>query len=118
MSAALIPPVYLAPLGLPLYWGNDVTGEMPAAVRAYHGEVLGEGPMTLRQLELVCAYCVHHIGAPCWLEKHPSLTLGIGLTDEYCAAIAGLRAQARGLKMVADIGAYIAAAMELGLDPL
>jgi len=108
----LIPPVYREPGGLPLYWGDEATGTLTAAVRAYYDECLEEGKMTPEQLVYVRAYLVHHINAPVWLEKNPYADLEVALK------IGELRHRAPLLQSAADISAYVHDAMELALDPL
>lgn len=109
MSDPLIPPIYRMPLGLPLYWGDEMTGELRGAVLAYLNPT--SGSPTPRQLELLRAYILHHIHAPCWLANPHA-------TPEYCAQIGALQQQAAEIRTVDDVHAYIEAALDLGLDPL
>jgi len=111
MSEILIPPIYRPTLGLPLYWGDEVTGELKAAVMAYYNEALGKCTITDRQFELLRQYLIHHINAPCWMAN-PSAD------EEQRAQIEELRRMAGRIKTPGDIATYIDEAMDLGLDPL
>ena len=96
-------------MGWPLNWSDDVTGTLPAAVRAYL-----EGALTPEQFTYVCAYLVHHINAPCWLEKFPGPTPDL----DYAMQIGALRKRAQALESVEDVAIYIHDALTLGIDPL
>lgn len=95
--------------GMPLYWEDDITGTLPAAVRAYF-----EGTMTDDQVALVIAYIQHHIHAPCWIDT----SLFGDLDEEIATQIRTLQQQSLTLKTATDINLYIQAALALALDPL
>lgn len=94
--------------GMPLYWGDDVSGVMLAAVRAYHDQ-----QPTPEQLRMVIAYIQHHIHAPCWLESSP-----FNVNEEAEATIRALRERSLTLASVVDVNEYIHEAIGIGLDPL
>lgn len=99
-----MPEFYVPPYGTPLYWRDEVSGVLPAAVDAYFSFVLGEGPEpTAEQLSLLLDYIRYHINAPCWGDVMGKLEL--------------LREQARALATVDDIRKYINSSLEIGLDP-
>ena len=109
-----IPNFYRAPLGLPLNWRDDVTGQLPAAVTAYLNNRIDGKPITDGQVALVCEYMVHHINAPCWLAN----TIDEEADAMQLEAITELRREAAAAKTVEDIAAYIHHALDWGLDPL
>jgi len=41
-----MPSFYKDPLGLPFYWEDDITGELPAAIRAYLDHAVDGKPFT------------------------------------------------------------------------
>jgi hypothetical protein len=94
--------------GMPLYWRDDVTGRLPAAVMAY----LNHKP-TPEQLGLVIKYIQHHIHAPCFLEKSP-----FEVIDELAEEIRALRALSLELKTIQDVNQYIHRALAWALDPI
>jgi len=98
-------PAYRPPLGLPAYWGDDVSGVLPALVMAYHAAVLGEGPpLTPAQLALLREYLAYVIHAPCWRGND--------------TAIARLRRDIGRAQTIAAIDDWIAACLDVGIDPL
>ena len=111
------------PLGQPLYWGDEVSGRLPAAVRHYFdfccghapdatAADLGIAPLTPDELKLLCDYCVHFIHAPCWennLIAHDC--------EDMLADLLQLRARAKTLASVESIRRWNSECVELGLDP-
>lgn len=106
MPETRMPLVYKLPLGLPFYWRDEVSGELPAAVNAYLDCRIDQKPFTLAQAELVRDYLIHWINAPCW--EHP----------EFAQDLAKLREKVKTLNTADEIGAWIWEALEIGLDPL
>lgn len=105
-----IPTIYRPPMGLPLYWRDEVSGVLPAAVTKYLNHVaFGAARPDAAELELLWDYIAHHINAPCW--------------DETCAGcydseLKELRALAAKRGGILELHAYEAKAMDIALDPL
>lgn len=100
------PTTYLAPRGTPLYWRDEMSGVLPAAIWAYIAHVAE--PLTApapapEQLGLVIAYLRYVIAAPCWKGDRE---------------LAALRAGAGKLATLRDVRAWIGRAVKLGIDPL
>ena len=108
-ARGLMPDYYVQPHDMPLYWGDELTGELPAAVQAYYAKYLDpDAPaMTERQLHLVISYLQNNIKAPCWLDVRGSKV-----------TLAQLREQSKRLTDRASIDAFLEACQELALDPL
>lgn len=109
MSASFIPHIYRPPHGLPLYWGDEMTGELPRAVRGYFDFVLGTGPeLTERQFIILKDYLDHFIFAPCWTR-----------TCQECfeEELAELRRTVKLIGSVKDIQQWNHQAMGIALDP-
>lgn len=109
-----IAPTYLPPLGTPLYWRDELSGELHDAIHAFVGYGADKRNLpTFKQVVLTVAYLKYVIDAPCWR--------GDTMLD-------GLRAQAEELvssKKCAVIGewcdeinAWIMKCLEIGIDPL
>lgn len=99
-----IPDVYDRPLGLPLYWMDEQSGKLRAAVRDYFSWVIGEAdePKT-GTTELLRQYLEHFVNAPCWRG--------------HAAELARLRAKVKGIKTCGDIRGWLGEALNIGLDP-
>lgn len=103
-----MPRMYEPPLGTHLYWRAETSGVLSVALWAYilHGAEPDTYPApTPEQLQLAISYLRYVIGAPCW-------------TDGGSGALATLREQAATLATVAEVDAWIAACVEIGIDPL
>jgi hypothetical protein len=95
--------VYCPPLGLPLNWRNETSGELSAAVDRYYGFRIGEGTApTPAQITVMIDYIRHHINAPCWAVN---------------GEVESLKEQAANLQSVEDINTYIRQARAISLDP-
>src|SRR5581483_8856908 len=102
-----MPNVYRSPIGGPLRWQDDVTGVLPAAVKAFIDEGLGRAKCAPEQIELVRDYCEYYINAPCWQ------------TESMETAFENLRARIKRQPISAqDLGTWITDCLEVGLDPL
>lgn len=103
-----IPPFYIGPMGLPLYWRNDMSGVLPKAVRAFidHGADRRQPAPSAEQVKVLIIYLQHFIAAPCW-----------DLTVEFAAETAELRRRVRLLDSLTGIMAWLDSAMAIGLDP-
>lgn len=95
--------------GTPLNWQDDVSGQMQEIVMSYL-----EQRATPEQLHRLIAYLQYHIHAPCWLESNPFGEVG----EEMATEIRALRRRSLTLKTMADVNAYIHAALEIAIDPL
>jgi hypothetical protein len=95
----------------PLYWGNDVTGILPAAVKAFYAEALGEKVALRWQVKLVRDYLDYYINAPCW-DNNPHADA------EYRVTFAALREEIKTLENVEGINQWIEQCIEIGIDPL
>lgn len=98
-----IPNVYRPPLGLPLNWKDETSGELPSAVFKYFSsEHLFES-----EISLIVEYCQHYINAPCW-----------DATGGFPTELAALRLSATTISTVGDINQWINACLEIAIDPL
>jgi hypothetical protein len=68
-------PPYTQPRGLPAYWMDDQSGELPRAMAAYLDK---PGSMSPEQFELVKAWVIYAVKAPAWKwranQREESLT--------------------------------------------
>lgn len=111
MAMNFMPNFYRPPMGIPLYWRDEMTGELPTAVNTYFKACAGEKvTLTQRQLDIIANYLQHYIGAPCWTKTMEGDEAMFGDYKE-------LIARAHTLASVESIKRWIADAMELGLDP-
>jgi hypothetical protein len=112
----LIPQFYGTPMQTPLYWRDEITGELPAAIIHYFdfcqghcpdetAEDLGIKPLSQRELDLICSYARHFINAPCW-ENNLVLS-----------ELKELRERAKTLASVESIRRWNEECMDLGWDP-
>lgn len=98
-----MPTEYVQPLGTPLYWSDEVTGVLPAAVLnfiSHCAEPDIHSPPTADHLALVIGYLRYYINAPCWV------------------GVQGLRDQAAKMTTAGEIGAWLNDCVRMGLDPL
>lgn len=93
---------YVPPYGTPLYWGNEQSGQLPAAVVAFLAEATGDGTCSEEQRRLVVEYLRYVIGAPCWQGEQ----------------IESLRERATHLQATQDIQQWIMDCLNEGIDPL
>lgn len=97
-------------LELPLYWRDDVTGMLIAAVDSYLAYRVDKGPApNPQQTELLRNYCEHYINAPAWTTT---------CRDAFDEELARLRDRIRDLRSADEIAAWIVDCMDIGLDPL
>src|ERR1051325_6837163 len=101
--------VYLPPTGGPLYWRNEESGMLRAAVEAYLSNRVDSNPISPAEVDLVAEYVRHWINAPCWQD---------GADPELRSELQQLRETAKPLRNADDIDAWIHAALDLGIDPL
>lgn len=104
MSA--IPQFYRPPFGLPLYWGDEQSGELRAAVTRYFEFATGAtGEPTDNQVALLRDYLEHFINAPCW-EPTP-----------FKEELAALRKSVKEISTAQQIREWNDQAMKIALDP-
>ncbi len=97
-----IPDVYCPPLGLPLNWRNETSGELPRVVFKFFSSQC----LATNEIALVAEYCRHYINAPCW-----------DATGEFPDELAALRQSADSISSVRDINQWINACLEIAIDP-
>ena len=99
--------------GLPLYWGDEQTGELPAAVRHYIGLAAGldETPLTAAEVELLADFCVYFIHAPCWEFDCD------GAPSPYLSLVQALREKAKTLTSYEAMREWNSEAAEIAIDP-
>ncbi|MEH1849280.1 MAG: hypothetical protein V7L25_31000 [Nostoc sp.] len=97
-----IPNVYCPPLGLPLNWRNETSGELPRVVSKYFSSQY----LNTNEITLLAEYCRHYINAPCW-----------DATGGFPTETAALRQSATTISTVADVDQWIDACLEIAIDP-
>ena len=102
----VIPAVYLPPYGTPLYWGNEQSGVLQAAVLAFYDAAINKMPLATEHLALVRHYLAYVIHAPCWWDG-----------DEG-SELTALRAEVHRLSSVEEINRWIMRCLDVGIDPL
>jgi hypothetical protein len=108
-------PTFYNPLcgGMPLFWGDEQTGELPRAVRHYVKLAAGldETPLTEAEVTLLADYCVYFIHAPCWAMDFD------GGISPFLKEVQALREKAKTLTTYDAIRQWNAEASELAIDP-
>jgi hypothetical protein len=104
MSKFAMPAIYLEPFGTPLYWGDEQSGVLKEAIRAFYDSSLHKKPLAQEHLELVRHYLAYVIHAPCWLDDS--------------GVLAQLRREVNGLTSVEEMNAWLNKCLEIGVDPL
>lgn len=105
----VIPDYYSPQLGAPLYWRNEPSGLLAAAVMAMHAhgaDPKQPGP-SAEQLGMIARYAQYYINAPCWDIA----------SEVFATELAQLRAQAKAMKTLADVQAWIGQCLNIGVDP-
>lgn len=97
-----IPDIYRPPLGLPLNWQDETSGELRSAVFNF----FSRQKLPPEEISLVAEYCQHYINAPCWDATG-------GFQDE----LAELRQSANSLSTPNDINQWIDGCLEIAIDP-
>jgi hypothetical protein len=97
--------------GLPLNWRDEVTGILPAAIKAYLDHCVDGAQLDEAQLEIVRAFMEHYINAPCW-------NWAVEADEEMALELAGLRLDVAFLKTSEAVGAWISRCLDIGIDPL
>lgn len=97
-----IPQIYLPPVGGPLYWRNEQSGVLPAAVWAYLNHCATDS-----QLKLLSEYLEYYIHAPCW-----------DLPGGFLGELEELRQSSKTMRTEKEIHDWIFKALNVGIDPL
>lgn len=97
-----IPDIYCPPLGLPLNWRNETSGELPRVIFKYFSSQY----LITNEIALLAEYCRHYINAPCWDNNE-------GFTTE----LAALRETANSFSTVREISQWINHCIEIAIDP-
>ena len=97
------------PVGLPLYWRNETSGTVAAAVQAYLADQTGGLPISDEHIELLKTYLDQWISASCWDSDSDS---------ELLAELHSLRERVKLLKTADEIHWWLMDALDLGMDPL
>lgn len=103
---------YRSPLGLPLYWKDEQSGVLPAAIWAFiNHKVDSAEPPTVDQIKLIRDYLAYYINAPCWENNCEG-------NNEMADILIEARGMAGKIETAVDIDRFISKCMEIGLDPL
>jgi hypothetical protein len=87
---------------------DDVTGNLPQAVVAYHNRAAQL--MTNAELSLIIAYIQHYVHAPLWLNNIED--------EDFREEILNIQKASLDLKTIKDVESIIEACMDVGWDPL
>ncbi len=98
----------LYPNGGPLFWRNEESGELIAAVGAYLNNRIEGTPISPAQVDLMREYLRHWINAPCWKQDDPVIE----------SAFDRLKLSVYTLRNANDISQWLRRALDLGIDPL
>lgn len=107
-----MPAIYRPPMGLPLRWQDEQSGELSKAVWAYinHGAGKTKTPPTPEELATLKDYLAYYIKAPCWMANAQDP----GMEADLKAAILKIDL----VVTYEDIRDFIYACLHLGIDPL
>lgn len=102
-----IPYFYRPPQGLPLYWRDETSGTLSAAIVCYINFVTKKvsTPPTDEQIWLIRCYLEHFIMAPCWVDYGDN-------------SLNKLRETVKDVNSVEAIKCWLSKALEIALDPL
>ncbi|MBF6607040.1 MAG: hypothetical protein IVW53_15865 [Chloroflexi bacterium] len=106
-SPTTMPRVYRPPLGGPLRWQDDASGELPRVMLAFFER---RRKLTPAEIERVRDYGEYYIDAPMW-GCNPYVD------EEGRAYFARLRTQIKVARTVGDLDQWIHACLEIGIDP-
>src|SRR5215472_8185500 len=104
----MTPPIPLDDLRAPKYWRCETSGVLRPAVERY---LTRPRSLTERDVALMAAYLSQWIDSPVWMMNAEA-------SERSRAKIAELRIRARRIEGVNDIHAWLAAALNEGIDPL
>lgn len=102
-----IPHFYRPPQGLPLYWRDETSGQLSAAIFRYLNFVTQKAstPPTNEQIWLIRCYLEHFIMAPCWVDCGDN-------------SVSKLRETIKDVNSVEAIDDWLYKASEIALYPL
>lgn len=102
-----IPHFYRPLQGLPLYWRDETSGQLSAAIFRYLNFVTQKvsTPPTDEQIWLIRCYLEHFIMAPCWVDYGDN-------------SVSELRETVQDVNSVEAISNWLHKASEIALDPL
>jgi hypothetical protein len=114
-------PFYAPPFGTPLFWRDEATGVLPAAVKHFFDQCLGHcpnetaadlgiAPLSAAEIKLLADYLVYFIHTPCWENN-------ITDCEKMRADLMELRTRAMNLGSVEALRRWLEEALDLGLDP-
>jgi len=98
-----MPAAYMLPLGTPLYWMDETSGELRDAVMAYLNNRIDGTLITDEQITLVRTYLEYYVNAPCWKGE---------------SRLQALREKIRKADSAEKIDKWIQQALDIGMDPL
>lgn len=112
-----VPPIYRSPLGLPLRWQDDTSGELPTTMRKYFKFMCGDGPEPAAdERTLILDYLQHVLCAPCWNRSAQDCPeVGAELIR---LRLAISRDRAIKLRTWKQLDRWITRCLSLGIDPL
>lgn len=102
-----MPRVYRPPLGAPLRWQDDASGELPRIMLTFFEQ---KRELTPIEVERVRDYGEYYLDAPMW-DANPYID------EEGRAELAGLREQIKAAHTVGDVDRWIHACLAIGIDP-
>lgn len=97
------------PLGAPLYWVNEKSGVLKAAIGAFYAHILDGEPIKKRHVSLVRAYLIYVINAPCWMA---------GAGEDFASQVQSLKDGIQSADTPKLIDEWIEKCLEIGIDPL
>jgi hypothetical protein len=115
-----MPGYRVGPMGwlCPMHWHDEVSGQLPAAVKAYLDNRIHLKPVTRDQLELLRDYFEHYINAPCWGQISQEPCWRQTSQGAFELELAALQSQVKSLESVEDLALWLHGCMEIGIDPL
>ena len=106
-------PAFYRPMGLPLFWRDEASGELPAAVEGFLKWVVGEAEsVPAAAMKLVCDYCVYFIHAPVWEHTFAKFEC-----EDYLAELNELKARSKLLASAKSVRRWNEECLDLGVDP-
>lgn len=97
-------PVYIGPMGLPLYWRDEQSGTLADAIEQYIYWAVGDSTVkpTSDQFKLIKGYLRYWINAPCWRGEE----------------LESLRRDIEAMERIEDLEPWLHRGLAIALDPL